>query len=46
VGSRIDNLIPPGEEKNAIVSLLQLLRQDFKSLLLTLSYKDQLAPQK
>ena len=45
-GSRIDNLIPPGEEENVIVSLLQLLRQDFESLLLTLSYKNQLTPQK
>jgi hypothetical protein len=40
-GSRIDNPIPPGMEGNAIVSLFRLLRQDFESLLLTLSNKNQ-----
>ena len=36
-GSGIDDPIPPGKGENAIVSLLQLLRQDFESLLLTLA---------
>jgi len=36
-GSGTDHPIPPGKGENAIVSLLQLLRQDFESLLLTLA---------
>ena len=36
-GSRIDGPIPPGRGEDAIISLLQLLRQDFETLLLTLA---------
>ena len=38
--SRIDNHIPRGMEEMAIFSLLRLLRQDFKSLLNTLSFEN------
>jgi uncharacterized membrane protein YccC len=36
-GSGVDSPIPPGKGENAIVSLLQLLRQDIEGLLLTLA---------
>jgi hypothetical protein len=36
-GASIDKPIPPGAGENAIISLLQLLRQDFETLLLTLA---------
>jgi len=35
--SRIDDPLPPGRGEDTIVSLLHLLRQDFESLLLTLT---------